>query len=208
MAGTDPWPVIHAERKSLAADLDGLSDQAWATPSLCTGWTVRDVVAHMTATSKVSGANFLPKLAASGFRFARMQDKEVAAERGGSPADTLARFKARLESTGRPPGPIDTMLGEVIVHSEDIRRPLGIGHSYPTDAVVRVANFFSGSNLIIGSKRRISGLTLRATDAEWENGTGPLVSGPVLALVVAMTGRKAALDDLAGEGVDILRSRP
>jgi len=106
-----------------------------------------------------------------------------------------------------PPGPTQTWLGETIVHSEDIRRALGIGHEYPTDAVITVADFYKGSNLLIGSKRRIGGLTLRATDAGWTTGTGPEVSGPILSLVMAMTGRKVADDDLAGEGVATLRSR-
>ena len=70
-----------------------------------------------------------------------------------------------------------------------------------------MADFYQGSNLLIGSKRRIAGLTLRATDAEWSHGTGPEVSGPILSLVMAMTGRKVAADDLTGEGVATLRSR-
>jgi hypothetical protein len=99
------------------------------------------------------------------------------------------------------------MLGEVIVHSEDIRRPLGISHSYPPDQVVRVADFYKGSNLLIGSKKRISGLMLEATDVDWRHGIGPAVKGPMLSLVMAMTGRKAVLDDLSGEGVSTLRAR-
>ena len=112
-----------------------------------------------------------------------------------------------MTSVKHPPGPADTWLGEVIVHSEDIRRALGIKHDYPTGAVVRVADFFKGSNLLIGSKRRIAGLTLSATDTEWSHGTGPEVAAPILSLVMAMTGRKAADDDLTGEGVVTLRSR-
>jgi uncharacterized protein (TIGR03083 family) len=107
-----------------------------------------------------------------------------------------------------PPGPADTWLGETIVHSEDIRRPLGIKHAYPTEAVVRVAEFYQGSNLLIGSKRRIAGLALRATDTAWAHGAGPEVSGPILSLVLAMTGRKAPLEDLEGDGVAELRTRP
>jgi hypothetical protein len=95
----------------------------------------------------------------------------------------------------------------VIVHSEDIRRPLGITHQYPTAAVVQVADFYQGSNLLIGAKRRIEGLTLRATDAAWSHGTGPEVSGPIIAIVLAMTGRKTAADDLTGDGVTTLRAR-
>jgi uncharacterized protein (TIGR03083 family) len=204
---SDVWPAIHAERKALAADLDGLAANEWDTASLCEGWTVRDVVAHMTAATKLNGPKFFGRLVGSGFSFERVQNKGIAAERGSSPADTLARFKAQIDSTGRPPGPVETMLGETIVHPEDIRRALGIRHTYPTDTVVQVADFFKGSNLIIGTKKRIAGLTLRATDADWNHGDGPAVEGPILDLLLAMTGRTAALDSLSGEGVSTLRSR-
>ena len=70
-----------------------------------------------------------------------------------------------------------------------------------------VADFYKGSNLLIGSKNRIAGLTLRATDADWSHGTGPEVSGPIVSLVLAMTGRQAADGDLTGDGVATLRSR-
>jgi uncharacterized protein (TIGR03083 family) len=110
-------------------------------------------------------------------------------------------------SRKHPPGPLDTWLGEVIVHAEDIRRPLGIRHDYPMDAVVRVADFYKNSNLIIGTKRRIEGLTLQATDANWSHGTGPKVSGPMIALVMAMTGRKAVAKELSGDGVTRLQAR-
>ena len=204
---SDVWPTIHSERKALAADLDGLSAKAWDAPSLCDGWTVRDVVAHMTAATKLSGPKFFGTLLGSGFSFEKVQAKGIAANRGTSPDETLTNFKAQLDSTGRPPGPVETMLGETIVHSEDIRRPLNLQHVYPTEAIVRTADFFKKSNLIIGSKKRIDGLTLQATDADWQHGSGPTVEGPMLDLLLAMTGRKAALDSLSGDGVATLRSR-
>lgn len=202
------WPVIHAERRALASDLRELNEAQWSTRSLCTDWTVRDVLAHMTATAKISPPSFFVKLAGSGFSLTKLQGKDIAAERGASPSDTLSGFEAIASSTGHPPGPADTMLGETIVHSEDIRRPLGLQHAYPTPAVVQAADFFKGSNLVIGTKRRITGLTLRATDAEWSTGTGPEVAGPILTLLMAMTGRKAATAELTGEGVETLASRP
>ncbi|MBV9411985.1 MAG: maleylpyruvate isomerase family mycothiol-dependent enzyme [Acidimicrobiia bacterium] len=205
---SDVWPTIHSERKALAADLDGLSAKAWDTPSLCDGWTVRDVVAHMTAATKLSGPKFFAAMIGSGFTFEKVQAKGIAANLGGSPDDTLTNLKAQLDSTGRPPGPVETMLGETIVHSEDIRRPLNLQHAYPTEALVRTADFFKKSNLIIGSKKRIAGLSLRATDADWQHGSGPSVEGPMIDLLLAMTGRKAALDSLTGDGVATLRSRP
>jgi uncharacterized protein (TIGR03083 family) len=207
MGSADIWPAVHAERRALATDLRQLSSEDWATPSLCANWTVRDVLAHMTSAAKLPPAGFVARLIGSGFSFDKLQEKGVAAQRGDSPADTLANFESVLTSVKHPPGPNQTWLGETIVHSEDIRRALGIQHKYPTDAVVTVADFYKGSNLLIGSKNRIAGLTLRASDADWSHGTGPEVSGPILSLVLAMTGRKVADDDLTGDGVAALRSR-
>jgi uncharacterized protein (TIGR03083 family) len=204
----DIWPVIWAERKALAADLRTLDEDQWSMPSLCSQWTVRDVVAHMTATAKITPVAFFLKLLLTGFSLTRLQAKDISTERGGSPADTLVGFEAVTTSVRHPPGPVDTMLGETIVHAEDIRSPLAIHHDYPTDAVARAADFFADSNLIIGAKRRIAGLTLRATDADWSHGSGPEVSGPILALVMAMTGRKAAAGQLTGQGVPTLQARP
>jgi len=204
----DIWGIVHGERKALAADLKPLDENQWTTPSLCGEWTVRDVLAHMTATAKTTPATFFPKMLANGFSFSRMQAKNVSAERGTSTADTLARFVAVETSVKHPPGPVDSWLGESIVHAEDIRRPLGLHREYPMDAVVQVADFYKNSNLIIGTKRRIEGLTLRATDTEWSHGAGPEVSGPMLDLLMAMTGRKAADSQLTGEGVATLRARP
>jgi len=208
MAKVDVWATISSERKALADDLGSLTDAQWDTKSLCDAWTVRDVLAHMTATAKISPGTFFGKLISSGFSLTKVQEKDIARERGSSPAETLANFKSILDSRKSPPGPKDTWLGEVVVHSSDIRRPLGIDHQFPTDAAVQVADFFKGSNLIIGAKRRIAGLQLRATDADWTNGTGPEVAGPIASLVMAMTGRKAALSDLKGDGVAELTSRP
>jgi uncharacterized protein (TIGR03083 family) len=162
----------------------------------------------MTATARITPASFFPKLLSSGFSLTRMQTKDIAHEMGAAPADTLAGFESVLDSEKHPPGPPQTMLGETLIHSEDIRRALGIEHSYPPEAAVAVADFYKGSNLILRTKKRITGLSLRATDAEWSHGSGPEAAGPIVSLVLAMTGRKSALDDLTGDGVEELRSRP
>ena len=94
-----------------------------------------------------------------------------------------------------------------MVHAEDIRRPLGIVHDYPVDALTRLADFYTGSNLLIGAKKRVAGLTLRTTDADWSTGSGPEVAGPAIAIVMAMTGRTVAYHELTGDGVDTLRAR-
>jgi uncharacterized protein (TIGR03083 family) len=207
MAAQSPWPVIHAERAALADDLAALTDEQWAMPSLCGDWTVRQALAHMTATARMTPVKFFAAFAGSGFRFGAMQAKDIAQETGGTPADGLAQFRSLITASTHPPGPVDTMLGEVIIHAEDIRRPLGITREYPAAAVTRVAEFCRGSNLLLGGKKRSTGLTLRATDTDWSAGSGPVVSGPAVSLVLAITGRTVALADLSGDGLAALRSR-
>lgn len=207
MHADEIWPLVHAERRALAADLGGLAPERWQTPSLCSGWTVHDVLAHMVATARLTPPTFLVRLAACGFSMSRFTDRQLAAQRAGGPAGTLAAFRAVETSRSAPPGPTLSWLGEALVHAEDIRRPLGIRRDYPLAAVTAVTEFYAGSNVLIGGKRRVTGLTLKATDTDWSHGSGPVVEGPAPALMLATTGRTAALDDLSGPGVEILRAR-
>jgi uncharacterized protein (TIGR03083 family) len=203
----DVWANVRPEREALVLDLQSFDEAAWATPSLCPGWTVRDVVAHITALACMTPTKFFQKLVASGFNPSRLQARDITAEKGGSVEDTLARFRSVTASKNHLPGQNKTLLGETLVHAEDIRRPLGIAHEYPLGALVTVGDLYKSSNLIAGTKRRIAGLSLHATDAEWNTGSGPDVSGPMLSLLMAMAGRQAAIEDLDGEGVETLRSR-
>jgi hypothetical protein len=116
-------------------------------------------------------------------------------------------LRARIDARTAPPGPAPSWLGETIVHGEDVFRSLGGYRDHPVAHVIAAADFYKGSNMLIGAKRRVEGVTLRATDADWRHGTGPEASGPAIALVMAMTGRKAALDDLTGDGVAVLSER-
>jgi len=204
----DYWEQIHAERKAIIDDCENLTAEQWATPSLCAGWTVHDLLAHQLATAKTTPGGFIRKFAGSGFSFPKMVDKDIAHERAGGPTATLAAFKAAYQRTTSPPGPKQSWLAEAVIHSEDMRQPLGLKRDYPMDALVTLLDFHKKSNAIIGSRKRIEGLSLKATDTSWSTGTGPAVEGPALALLMGMTGRKAHLDQLTGDGVEILRGRP
>ena len=204
---TTTWTLIHSERQALLADLEKLTPEQWATPSLCPGWTVHQVLGHIVALTTQTPLSFGGKFLASGFRFEKMAAKDVARNSAGTPAETLAAFRAHLEDTTAPPGPVDSWVGEIVVHGADIRRPLGLHYAPPTSTSVRAADFYRGSNVLIGAKDRIQGLRLVARDVEWAAGEGPEVEGDILPLVVAMTGRADALEDLSGPGVEILQRR-
>jgi uncharacterized protein (TIGR03083 family) len=204
---SDIWTTISAERGALADDLANLTPAQWDTPSLCSEWTVRDIVAHLSATASLNPATFFLNMAKAGFNFDRFASGQIGKHRGPDPAATLSEFRDLQNSTSAPPGPKTSWLGEVVVHGEDVRRPLGIPHTYPPDAIREVIDFYKGSNMLIGSKNRIAGLALHATDHDWQHGQGEAVEGPLLSLLLAMTGRGAACDDLTGPGVQTLRSR-
>jgi uncharacterized protein (TIGR03083 family) len=201
------WQLIHRERQSLAQTLDGLAREQWAAPSLCAGWSVQVAVGHVVAGAEQTGPAFVRDLAASGFRFNTMID-HVARDRGTAPpGDLIKRLQARTTTTNRPPAPVVTMLGEIVVHSEDIRQPLGITADVPGEAITACLTMYSGAGFPLGSKKRVAGLKLTATDLGWSHGTGPEVSGPGRSLLLAMAGRPAGLTELTGDGLDQLRSR-
>jgi uncharacterized protein (TIGR03083 family) len=204
---SDLWATIAAERGALAGDLADLTPAQWNTPSLCAGWTVRDVVAHLSATASLKPATFFVGIAKAKFNFDKFANDQIAKHRGADPAATLDEFRGLQNSTSAPPGPKTSWLGEVVVHGEDLRRPLGISHTYPPDAVRQAIDFYKGSNMLLGSKNRVAGLALSATDDDWQHGEGETAEGPLLSLLLAMTGRAAACDDLVGPGVPTLRSR-
>ncbi|MDX2816228.1 maleylpyruvate isomerase family mycothiol-dependent enzyme [Streptomyces sp. NPDC006207] len=205
--GTGVWPLIHAERAALAADLADLTDERWATPSLCTGLTVREVLAHVTAGASLNAVRWMAGVIRCRLDFDKQVAMRLAEQLGTTPAETLERFRHVIPSTTKPPLPTIAMLGETIVHGEDIRRPLGIRHDHPIQVLTQVAEYYQGSDLVVLAKGRIGGLRLVADDGPFATGSGPLVSGPTVALIMATTGRATYCDDLDGPGVELLRSR-
>jgi uncharacterized protein (TIGR03083 family) len=201
----DIWALIHAERAALADDLAGLTSEQWATTSLCTELTVREVLAHLTATATLTPLRWLAGVIRCRFDFDKQVAMRLAEQLGDSPAETLARFRRAVTSTTTPPLPRMAILGETVIHGTDIRRPLGIHRDHPIETLTRLAEYYRGTDLVVLAKGRIGGLRLAATDGPFATGTGALVAGPTLALLMAMTGRTACCDDLTGEGVAALR---
>lgn len=201
------WTLIHAERQACAELVQGLDQGQLSTPSMCRGWTVGDVAAHMIATGEKTALGFYAGFLKSGFRFDVMVGRDVSALRGATGPELAERLRRTASTTNHPPGPVAAMVGEAVVHGEDIRRPLGMTRQVPVETVVKAADFYKRSNLIVGAKKRVAGVRLQATDAEWTSGDGPEVRGPMLAILLAMTGRSAALGDLSGDGVRMLADR-
>ncbi|MEV4125785.1 maleylpyruvate isomerase family mycothiol-dependent enzyme [Nocardia sp. NPDC049707] len=201
------WAMAHAERAVLADDLGQLDDGQWRQQSLCGHWVVEEVVAHLTATASTGRLRWLSSVLGARFDFDKHNNRQLAEHRGATPAETLERFRAIVTSTTAASGHTAAWLGEVVVHAQDIRRPLGLPRTPSIEAATSVARFYASRDFTVPSRGAIEGLRLEATDGLFAVGTGPLVSGTTIALTMAMAGRSAYCDDLAGPGVPTLRSR-
>lgn len=199
--------MTHAERASLAEDLADLSQEQWSRRSLCGEWTVEEVVAHLTAGASIGQFRWLRSVLGARFNFDRHNSRRLAEHLGADPAQTLARFRAVITSTTAPSGPTTAWLGEVVVHAQDIRRPLGLPRQPSISATTEVARFFAGRNFTVPGRNNIEGLRLEASDGPFVAGTGPTVIGTTIALTMAMAGRADYCTDLSGPGVPILHGR-
>jgi uncharacterized protein (TIGR03083 family) len=200
------WQPVHEERRALAEDLALLTDRQWDTPSLCGEWDVHDVVAHLAGSADTTRRSFWTALIRSRFDFDRANAREVAAYRGATPAETLEHFRATITSTTTPPGPFITRLLEIVVHGEDIRRPLGLPRP-PLPPGMEDALAYLARDGLSGGRRRLAGLALTAVDAGFTVGSGEAVEGPALPLLLAASGRPAGLEELHGPGLPLLAGR-
>jgi uncharacterized protein (TIGR03083 family) len=203
------WEAIRDQRLDIVEALSGLTDEQWDLPSLCSEWRIRDVLGHITAGAQgaYGMATMVTGIATHGFNWSRWMAAD--GRRRGQPDPTLTLGALRDAASVRktPPGaPKVSVLTDVLIHGQDMCRPLGITRLLPEGHLRPVADFVSTS-FVFSPKRRLGGLRLRATDMDWTHGAGPEVTGPAEALVMAMAGRPAALEDLAGEGQPTLAQR-
>ncbi|MFC6014511.1 maleylpyruvate isomerase family mycothiol-dependent enzyme [Nocardia lasii] len=193
--------MLNEERAELVELLRGLTEQEWESQSLCAGWRVRDVVAHLlidtmkpraylAAVVKNRGAvdRINNALAAS---FADLSTTRLV-DGFEHNAGHLSKYAPRLA------------LSDMFVHQQDIRRPLGRPRTIPADRLTAVLSY---PDPFARPGTFTKGLCFTATDVAWSSGTGPEIRGPGEAIALAAVGRPAALADLTGDGLPELRRR-
>lgn len=204
MASRSPspvWPVVHSERRALLQDLEPLQPEHWRTPSLCPGWDVHDVLAHVIDSAKTTRLGFIRRMIAARMDFDRDNAVGVEREKTGDPEQTLSQLGAVLTRTSGPPASQATRLVEAFVHGEDIRRPLGISRDYPPAEVATALGYQVRTTTAMGGGKEIAaGWRLVATDTPFEHGEGPEVRGPAISLLLAVSGRPVADHELSGPG--------
>jgi uncharacterized protein (TIGR03083 family) len=193
--------AVEAERRDLADLLDRLAPADWDAESLCANWTVRDVVAHLTLVTRLSKpAAVLGVLRARGDIHKMIGDAARRRAAEFTPAELVAQLRATAGSARRPLGaqPPDPLV-DILVHGQDIARPLGRHRAMPPERVQPALEHVWSSSFY-GARKRFAGLRFVATDVDWSAGEGAEVRGPSGELLLLLTGRPAGLDGLDGPG--------
>lgn len=170
--------AVEAERLSLCELLDGLDDEQWRAPSLCAGWTVREVVAHLTTPTRTSLPAMVLGMARARGDFHRMADRDARRRSARStPQELVAQLRETAGSPRRMPGssPVDPLV-DVLVHGQDVCRPLGLARPVPVEAA-RVALAHVSTSTFHGAPARFEGLRLVATDSAWTHGPEDRAAG-------------------------------
>lgn len=206
----ESWRVIDAVRAEVADLLDDLTAAQRRMPSLCDAWTVRDVGAHLSMAALASNSFVIKSAARQGFRFNPViREGTLAWSRDLSDAQVSGNLRSLVGSRKLAPTTMwrDPLI-DALVHAQDIARPLGATVTAHPEAAVTAADWAWDRTFGFPffASRRLRGLRLVATDADWARGSGDEVRGPVTSLLLLSTGRRTPYDDLTGPGADRARA--
>jgi uncharacterized protein (TIGR03083 family) len=206
MDASTTWQHIHHERRALASLLADLPGDAWQRETLCAGWSVLDVAAHVISNPQITwgdiGRMSVRHLGRGGYNAMIFRAvKEWSADQ--TPERVLADFD-RYDGSQRHV-PVTTRIEpliDVLVHTQDILRPLGLQHEMPPEAAAVAADRARLQAWTMGW--RTGKVRLVATDIDWARGRGPEVRGPMQELLLVSTGRARVAKELTGDGVQLL----
>jgi uncharacterized protein (TIGR03083 family) len=193
--------MIAAQRGELAAVLDGLPAGGWDEPTLCAGWRVREVVAHLTMPFRYNGRRFAAELVKSRGRFNEMADRLARRDAARmSPAELAEAVRSNIGHPWRPPGGgFEGALAHDLIHGLDITVPLGIARPVPEDRLRRVLPASTTSKTVTFFGADLAGIEFRASDLDWTLGAGAPLTGTAADLLLAVCGRKLPPGRLEGE---------
>lgn len=205
------WAAIDRQRLELSDLLQDLRDDEWARPSLCAGWTVRDIAAHL-ALAHAGRTRALSDLVRAGGSVDRMIRDMARRHATAPPEQLIAELRGMVGSRKLPPivTHLEPLL-DLLVHGQDITIPLGRPRPIPVEAAATAATRAWTMRWPLSRafpvRDRLRGLHLVATDVAWSAGGGPRVEGPIGALLLVLTGRTASLEQLGGDGLGELLAR-
>lgn len=200
-----------ADERRLAADLlDSLTPAQLDTPTLCPAWTAHDMGAHLLMPLVTSTPTFALAMVRSRGSFNRASESLTAKVAARPTGEIASGLRANADHRFTPPGlGPEAPLTDLIIHGQDIRRPLGLTRTFPPGSLQIVLDFLTGPDSSRGfvPRARLAGLSFASDDLDWRRGSGPLVTGPAESIMMALAGREVALEDLSGPGAEILAAR-
>jgi uncharacterized protein (TIGR03083 family) len=207
---SDIYARTSRNRREIADLLDGLAPDQWDVPTLCEGWTVREMAAHLVQPMLVGfGRFFLASFRYRGDTAATVDHFTRRLARR-EPSELVALLREHADDEVNPPrvGPMGPF-AETCIHLRDVVRPLGLHADARHEDWVVLLDYLTSSKAAPGlvERGRLDGLAFRATDAAWQHGDGAEVAGTLEALAMAVTGRRAVLAELQGPGAGILAER-
>jgi uncharacterized protein (TIGR03083 family) len=200
------WSAVRTTRLRVADLLESLAPAEWDAPSLCRDWRVRDVAGHLALVPTITLWDLVAAAPRAGFNPHRVNTLLAVRHGCAAPSAIVAELRAHAASRRTAKG-LDARdaLFDVIVHSQDVALPLGRDFPVAPDWSARALTRVWEMGWPFRARRRLSGVTLRATDTSWTAGDGPEVTGPALTLLLLLTGRHAAAaPSLTGPGLATL----
>ena len=202
----DLWPLTINARESLISTLDGIEEDRWDVPSLCDGWTIRDVLAHLILAARPPAKRYGVAVLKARGDFGKANYVLAVTDGLQRPDQLLARYRTAARHRFSPPGwPAAAPLSDILLHSLDVRIPLGIECNVPPDHYEPVLDLLFRS---IGRTFTSNGrpkLRWVASDHDWSHGSGAEVRGTMEDLALTAAGRRARVDHLQGPGLAELR---
>jgi uncharacterized protein (TIGR03083 family) len=197
--------LIAAERRALADVLGGLSTDQWHAPSLCAGWTVAHVAAHLTMPFRISADEFAAGMQQARGQFTEFSDAIAERDSGLPQADLVAALRDNAENPWSPPGGgLAGALSHDVIHGLDITWPLGVDRQAAVPAMITVLDLIvgPGDRTLFGFP--LDGLELRASDLDWSFGRGAALRGRGRDLLPLLAGRPIPGEAFSGAGTQRL----
>ena len=193
-------PVVAAEFVALADLLDSATDTQWDTPSLCAGWRVREVIAHMTMAARYPEDKFMAELRRCDFDFGRLSNEIASRDAVLPSAELVANLRSDVLQHWTPPGGgYHGALNHVVVHGLDVTVPLGVPRRSPDSTIRVVLDDLTTGGIHERFGMGIDGRTLLATDIDWSYGSGPPLRGTAEDLALVLCGRTVPAGRIEGE---------
>lgn len=204
MDKAEVWRHIHAERAALAATLAGLPEDGWSHDTLCAGWTVHDVAAHVISTPQIGWGEIAAMSVRNlGRGYNTMIFREVKRLSAQETRESiLADYEKYAASTHHVPTTTSVEpLIDALLHHQDIVRPLGLTRDMPPEAAAVAADRVRRLSFLMGTRRLLRSVRMVATDVDWTRGSGPTIEGPIQELLMMASGRQPDRSLLTGEGL-------